>query len=158
MLSTFEQSLIAFFQEAADILGAPRSLAAIYGILFASPKPLCFADIETKLGISKGSVSGGLKALKDIGAIKSSEHPGDRREWYEPDTELRRMIRRFIETRLQQQIKQGGDRLATIKAQIPQEDPEVAKLLTARIDHVENWHGKAKALMPIIKTFLALGG
>ena len=158
MLSPFEQSLIAFFQDAADVLGAPRSVAAIYGIIFASPKPLCFADIEAKLEISKGSVSQGLNALKAIGAIKGCDHAGDRREWYEPDTELRRMIRRFIETRLQQQIKQGGDRLAAIKAQIPQEDPEIAKLLTARIDHVENWHGKAKALMPIIKTFLALGG
>lgn len=158
MLTDFEQSVIAFFQDTADVLGAPHSLAAIYGILFASPKPLCFADIETKLGISKGSVSQGLKALKEIGAIKSSDHTGDRREWYEVDTELRKMVRRFIATRIETQLNLGGERLDAIKSKIGDEDPELAKVLRARIEHVGNWHSKARALIPIIKAFLVLGG
>lgn len=158
MLTDFEQSVIAFFQETADVLGAPRSLAAIYGILFASPKPLCFADIETKLEISKGSVSQGLKALKEIGAIKSSDHTGDRREWYEVDTELRKMVRRFLATRLETQLNQGGERLKDIKSKIPADNADEAKQLLARVEHVENWQGKAKSLLPIIKAFLALGG
>lgn len=158
MLTDFEQSVIAFFQDTADVLGAPRSLAAIYGILFASPKPLCFADIETKLGISKGSVSQGLKALKEIGAIKGTDHTGDRREWYEVDTELRKMVRRFLATRLETQLVDGAKQLSVIKSKITADTPDEAKVLTGRVEHLENWQGKAKALLPIIKAFLALGG
>ena len=158
MLTDFEQPIVSFFQDAADVLGAPRSVAAVYGILFASPQPLCFGEIEVKLGISKGSVSQGLKALKEIGAVKSSEHPGDRREWYEVDIELRKLIRSFIEGRVETQLRKGGDRLERIKSQLPNTDPAAARILTDRLELLESWQKKAKALIPIVKAFLALGG
>ena len=56
----FEAATVDFFVDAADLLGVPKSVAAIYGVVFASPVPLSFADIESHLGISKGSVSQGL--------------------------------------------------------------------------------------------------
>src|SRR4051794_1898438 len=36
----FDEAVVAFFFDAADILGVPKSLAAIYGVCFASPEPL----------------------------------------------------------------------------------------------------------------------
>ena len=63
----FEEQVVDFFISAADLLGVPKSVAAIYGIVFASPAPLSFAEIETRLNISKGSVSQGLRVLRDVG-------------------------------------------------------------------------------------------
>src|SRR5688572_14303026 len=69
-LVAFENEVVDFFVAAADLLGVPKSVAAIYGIVFASPHPLTFSDIEERLAISKGSVSQGLKVLREIGALE----------------------------------------------------------------------------------------
>lgn len=53
----FEESVVAFFLEAATVLSVPKSLAAIYGVCFASPVPLSFSEVQERLDISAGSIS-----------------------------------------------------------------------------------------------------
>lgn len=67
--------MVSFFIDAADMLGVPKSVAAIYGICFASPEPLSFSDINERLDISSGSISQGLRVLREVGALKVAE-PG----------------------------------------------------------------------------------
>jgi len=55
----FEEAVVAFFFDAAEILGVPKSLAAIYGVCFASPEPLSFSEVQERLDISAGSISQG---------------------------------------------------------------------------------------------------
>ena len=69
---------MAFFLEAADILGVPKSVAAIYGICFASPQPLGFSEIQARLDISAGSISQGLRVLREIGALKVADFAANR--------------------------------------------------------------------------------
>jgi len=51
----FEEQMVSFFVDAADLLGVPKSVAAIYGIVFASPEPLSFSKISARLNFSNGS-------------------------------------------------------------------------------------------------------
>ena len=67
----FEQAVVELFAQAADTLGIPKSVTAIYAVIFASPRPLSFADVESRLGLSKGSVSQGLRVLRKVGAIRA---------------------------------------------------------------------------------------
>lgn len=165
---------MAFFLESATLLGVPRSVAAIYGICFASPEPLTFSDIQQRLNISAGSISQGLRVLREVGALKvcdgipvstmSSQPltPGSflretrKRERYEPDLELRNLFLRFIDKRLDQQLDSGRDALQMLLTQIPTGANGSAKLLKARMKALQTWHDKARAVLPIIKTFLKL--
>jgi DNA-binding transcriptional regulator GbsR (MarR family) len=155
-IQSFEQTLLDLFTQAADLLGMPRSPALIYGVIFASPEPLSFADIEAKLQISKGSISQGLRLLKEIGAVKVIEPNGDRREHYEPDLEMRKLIRRFLEKKVQPQLDISTKRLELLRSQLPPPHALHRETLEERVAQLENWHAKATALLPIIKTFLAL--
>src|SRR5580658_9852020 len=94
--AAFDEAMVIFFVEAADLLGIPKSVAAIYGICFASPEPLSFAEIEQRLDISRGSISQGVRVLRDMGALKSLRKPGERREAFEPDLELRKLIEHWL--------------------------------------------------------------
>ena len=76
--------MVGFFIDAADLLGVPKSVAVRYGIVFASPQPLSFADIEARGTLSKGSVSQGLRVLRQMGAIKEVSVPADRSELLPP--------------------------------------------------------------------------
>ena len=176
----FETEMVAFFVDAAELLGVPKSVAAIYGIVFASPEPLSFSEIEERLAISKGSVSQGLRVLRDVGAIKEASYPdldaqdsepqtpishlpspkstrtSKGRDRFVPDMELRKLVKHFLETRLQSQLESGSGRLEQLEANIPTANPEYAALLRDRTKYLSSWNKKARALMPIAKTFLKL--
>ena len=83
-LSAHEAELAVFFVRMAGILGVPRSVAEIYALLYASPDAVDFDQVQGRLGMSKGSVSQGLKFLRDHGMILSVKAPGSRRERWQP--------------------------------------------------------------------------
>ena len=153
----FESQMVDFFVDAADLLGVPKSVAAIYGIIFASPQPLSFADIEARLDISKGSISQGLRVLREVGALKEVSADADRAELFTPDLEMRKLIARFLENRLAKQLQSGGSRLDQLAKSLPKGRNGEAAVLKARVKQLQNWNSKAKALLPIAKTFLKLG-
>lgn len=160
----FDERMVGFFLEAADLFSVPKSVAAIYGICFASPEALSFADLAARLELSQGSISQGLRFLRDIGALKvvdGPERPGEeaagrRREHFVPDLELRKLARRWLEQRLARQLQSGRTRLQGVRQALPTTDPAAAKLLRARLKSLETWHGKSRALVPVMKTFLKL--
>jgi len=148
--------MVDFFVDAADLLGVPKSVAAIYGIVFASPEPLSFADIESRLDISKGSVSQGLRVLREVGAVKEVSAAADKAELFEPDLELRKLVGTFLEKRLAKQLESGSSRLTSLQRAVPGRNGQAA-VLKARVKQLQTWHRKAKALLPLAKTFLRLG-
>lgn len=134
----------------------PKSLAAIYGIVFASPTPLSFADIGDRLDLSKGSVSQGLRALREVGAIQEVSKPEDPAELFTPDLELRRLIGRYLSGRLDPQLKNGRDRLGTLEVRVSQLPAADRRLLGSRLKKLQSWHTRTRALLPLIKTFLKI--
>jgi DNA-binding transcriptional regulator GbsR (MarR family) len=152
----FDEAMVDFFVRAAELLGIPKSVAAIYGICFASPDPLSFADIEERLDISKGSVSQGVRVLRSMGALKSVGKPDERREAFEPDLRLRMLIEHWLETRLQKQLSAGQGRLHQLARLVPGGQSASAKELRNRLKSLNAWCEKTDALLPVVKTFLKL--
>ena len=152
----FEEAVVDFFVDAADLLGVPKSVAVLYGIVFASPQPLSFADIQARGTLSKGSVSQGLRVLREMGAIKEVSAPADRSELFTPDLEMRRLIQRFLEQRLEKQLAAGKSRLSALQRALPNLEKSDAETLRCRLQQLQSWHEKARALLPIARTFLQL--
>ena len=67
----------------SQILGHPKSVGQIYGYLFFSNSPQCLDDISGELGLSKASVSNGVRQLLTWGVIRQVWVQGDRREFLE---------------------------------------------------------------------------
>jgi HTH-type transcriptional regulator, glycine betaine synthesis regulator len=151
----FEREVVGFFVDAAEVLGIPKSVAAIYAICFASVEPLGFTEINDRLEISSGSISQGLRALREVGALKVVVTPIDYRERFEPDLQLRNLMARFIEQRLSRQLDSGYIKIKSLMRRLP---PPVAggQLLRHRIVALQEWHRKTRAIVPFIKSFMAL--
>lgn len=148
--------MVDFFVDAAELLGVPKSVAAIYGIVFASPAPLSFAEIESRLDISKGSVSQGLRLLREVGAVKEVSTDADKAELFEPDLEIRKLVSHFLESRIEKQLNSGKTRLADLQRSVPDFKQGESALLRGRLKHLQGSHAKARALLPLVKTFLKL--
>lgn len=153
----FEDQVVSFFVGAAEALSIPKSVAAIYGILFASPLPLSFAEIEVRLDLSKGSISQGIRALREIGAIKEVSTTTDRAELFVPDTEMRKIIAHFLESRVERQLDGAQDRLDVFGKSLGAYPSAEQKILKQRVQKLQRWHNRTRALLPIIRTFLKLG-
>ena len=152
----FEEAVVAFFFDAAEILGIPKSLAAIYGVCFASPEPLSFSEVQERLDISAGSISQGLRILREVNALKVTSAPGSRRELFEPDLELRKLISHYLEQRVERQLESGRGRLRAVGMAVPSGSSDSVKVLRTRLRALQGWHDKSRRALPMLKTLLKL--
>lgn len=148
-----QAQFIELFVAAADLLGVPRSIGEIYGVIFASPEPLTFQDIVDRLQLSKGSVSHGLRALRSLGAIRVAYVPADRRDHFEPETELRNLVAGLLRDRINPHLDQGRQRLERVSSDLASVRGLTAResqVLRARVAKLENWRKKGALLLPLI--------
>ena len=91
-----ELESIDFFVRLMSVLGMPRSVGEIYGLLYFSKDSLPMDQIASRLGISIGSASQGLRTLRSLKAVRTAYVAGDRRDHYFAETEFRRLFSNFI--------------------------------------------------------------
>ena len=96
-IDSARQELSTYFCQLADSFGLPRSVALIYGTLFLAENPLPVSEIIKESGLSKGSVSSGLRFLERMGFIHLVVNSSDRRTFYRPELSLRRLAAGLIE-------------------------------------------------------------
>jgi DNA-binding transcriptional regulator GbsR (MarR family) len=149
--------MIDSFVRAAGLIGLPRSIGEIYGCLYCSPQPLDFDQIEQRLGISRGSVSGGLKTLRQLGAVKLHYVPGSRKDHYLPELSMERLVRGFIKDQFTPHLESSAQRLDYIEAQLV-DDPDPARRDHARqrLNTLRIWRRRAEKLVPL--ALVVLGG
>ena len=150
----FEQECVALFASFLHVLGAPNSVGAIYGLLFASPEPLCFAEIVERLDMSKGSVSQGLAFLRQSGAVNVLEIPGDRREFFEPELGLRRLASGLIQEKIQPLAKESKGAVARLKCYAQNNRGGQNKFQLERIEQLETWRKQLGRVLPLVQTIL----
>lgn len=157
-LLALQSHFIELFVSAADALGVPRSIGEIYGVIFAAPRPVTFQEIVERLNLSKGSVSQGLRTLRSLGAVRTSYVPGDRRDYFEPETELRMLVAGLLRDRIQPHLEQGRTRLERVRVEVAAgagelEEEELA-VLRGRLAKLESWRKKGALVLPLVGKIL----
>jgi len=154
-IDPLEQQVIDFFADGVRVLGLPRSIGEIYGLLFITPKPLSLDDLVGLLAISKGSVSQGLRTLKTLGAIREAASNGNRRTYYEPAVELKRLAGGFIKEQIRPHLESGQSKLSQLSQTIDRiEDPARRDFARERVDRLDNWMRKSSQVLPILQKLL----
>jgi DNA-binding transcriptional regulator GbsR (MarR family) len=149
-LSPLETEIIDFFVQVSGLLGQPRSLAEIYGLLFISARPMAMDDLISRLHLSKGSASQGLKFLRTAGAIRTVYVPGDRRAHYEAIAELRNFVTRFLRDQIVPQLQSGHDRLERIAAMTRKLPVEERARVHGRVTMLQSWGKRGKRFLPLV--------
>lgn len=153
-----EQESIEYFVSFAQMFGLPRSIGQIFGLLFASRVALSMDDIIQRLGISKGSVSQGLSLLKTLGAVVVVEIPGDRRDHFEADLNVSRIVTNFFENRLQDRLDHGETRIKSMlklaRAAERENDSRDGTNVLHRVQALQKWQKRGKKILPLIVGWL----
>jgi DNA-binding transcriptional regulator GbsR (MarR family) len=154
-LSDFELESINLFIRSVQVLGLPRSIGEIYGFLFAQVQPQPMDVLIRRLGISMGSASQGLKFLKNVGAVRVTLQPGDRREFFIAQTELRKLVVGLIKERIQPHLDNGEARIEQMLLASRKLPAGERATLQRRIEILKSWRGKTTKALPFIVRFLA---
>ena len=153
-LQPVEIEVIQIFVQLSRVLGQPRSLGEIYGLLFISLRPLAMDDLMARLNLSKGCTSEGLKVLRNLGAVKMVYVPGDRRVHYEPVAELRNLAGSFLREKIEPHLGDGEQRLQRLAA-LARALPLAERVhVTHRINLLQSWGKKGRRFLPVIARLL----
>ena len=152
----FEHECVALFSGFLHVLGVPKSIGGIYGLLYASPKRLCFADIVEKLGMSKGSVSQGLVFLRQSGAINVVEVEGDRREFFAPELGLRKLASGLLKGKIEPLAKEAQGAVARLKSYATTAQGASNEFQMERIEQLETWHKQLGRVLPVVQAILKI--
>jgi DNA-binding transcriptional regulator GbsR (MarR family) len=145
------EMFINFFR----LLGLPKSVGEIYGLLFVSPRPLTMDDLMTRLDISLGAASQGLKALRSAGAVKAVYSPGERRDHFVADLELSRFAASFIKEQILPKLEQASARAVRMEAALA-ELPEAERRETlSRINELRRWLDRGRTMLPVALRLLS---
>jgi HTH-type transcriptional regulator, glycine betaine synthesis regulator len=156
-LAPLERQVVDVFVDGVRVLGLPRSIGEIYGLLFISRTPLSLDDLVRLLNISKGSASQGLRMLKSLGAVREANGNGgtERRTYYEPAVELKRLVGGFIREQIRPHLESGQakiDRLAETASSV--KDPEHRKFLHDRVERLDQWMRSGGRVLPVLQKIL----
>jgi HTH-type transcriptional regulator, glycine betaine synthesis regulator len=79
--------------------GFKRNMGRLWAVLYLEDRPLSAADLIERLGLSTGAVSMLLTEMQEWGAVKKAWVVGERREHYEAETSIWKMVSRVFRER-----------------------------------------------------------
>lgn len=154
-LSPLERQMIDVFVDGVKVIGLPKSLGEIYGLLFISPDALSLDDVAQKLQLSKGSASQGLRMLRELGAVKEANDQVGRRTRYVPDVDLKRLVGGFIREQVRPHLESGKSKVGKLLKNASEEnDPAMRKFYRGRIHKLDSWMNRGRIVLPLIQRML----
>jgi len=153
-LAPLEAEAVDLFVGLAQVVGLPKSVGQIYGLLYISVEPLSLDAVAVRLDISKGSASQGLKFLRSTGAIRLAELDGSRSDRYEAETGLRALASGFLKEQIEPHLESGEERLSRLRRLVAEAPATQRKVLAARVDRLGTWHQRAAGMLPLLIRFL----
>jgi len=148
--SLLRDQVVEFFADAVKVLGLPKSVGELYGLLFISKEALSLDDMVEKLGMSKGSASQGLKMLRTLGAVKEVEGLEGRKVFYEADVELKSLVGGFIREEVRPHLNSAKEKIESMDKLGLGEDEFYAE----RLHKLDSWRKRARFVLPIIQKLL----
>lgn len=153
-LSDLEIEAIDLFISFMKLIGLPKSVGEIYGLLFVAGAPLNAEQITERLQISAGAASQGLKLLRSFGAVRSVYVPGDRRDHFSADLDLSTFASAFIKEELNPRLENAAERIERMEYLAKDLEGEERTAAFKRIERLRHWMERGQKMMPLLLKFL----
>lgn len=114
--------------------GFKRNMGRMWAVLYLEDHPLNASELGERLGLSTGSVSMLLTEMQEWGAIKKAWVVGERREHYEAETSIWKMVSRVFRERELQWIRTAHEAFATANAELPPTTDERSAFIAKRVE------------------------
>jgi DNA-binding transcriptional regulator GbsR (MarR family) len=151
------RTLISRIGEAASRVGLHRTPAQIYALLLMSEEPLSLDQMATELGVSKASVSVYARELADLGVIRKVWAPDTRRDNYEAEGDIVKVLRLWVQTGIARRIEETGaviDEAGRYLDEAVSSDEGPMTRVRERIEAAKALHQKLASALGLLPTLL----
>ncbi|MCI0469701.1 MAG: hypothetical protein L0Y62_06520 [Nitrospirae bacterium] len=87
--------------------GFSKIMGQMYGLLYLSPKPLTLDEMSESISVSKGNVSINIRALERWNMVRPVWVKGDRKDYYEAETDFWKIVRGVLREREKKEFDQA---------------------------------------------------
>jgi len=159
------QQFVLHWGNLGERWGVNRSVSQIHALLYASDRALTAEDIAAMLGIARSNVSTSLRELQSWKIVRSTAVKGDRRTFYEAETDLWTLVSRIAAGRKTRELDPAAAALKTCLA-AAENDPEVGAVARKRlrdmlefVERTGRWYEQMLKLPRAqVATLMKLGG
>ena len=140
--------------------GFNNIMAQLYAILYLSNRPLSLDDMAERLRISKGSASINIRAVERYGAVRRIWVKGSRKDYYEAETDIAKVIKDRIISMAQRRISEIDDILKSSYQILDlintpdKEEEEAINVFKERLDKLKELHRQAQSLYNLFNSGL----
>ncbi|MBZ0235766.1 MAG: hypothetical protein K8M05_25790, partial [Deltaproteobacteria bacterium] len=92
--------------------GFKRNMGRVWALLYLEGAPLSAADMGERLSLSTGAMSMLLTELQQWSVVKKTWVPGERRDYYEAETSIWKMVSRVLRERELRWIRDAAEQFA----------------------------------------------
>jgi DNA-binding transcriptional regulator GbsR (MarR family) len=138
-----------------EFWGFKRPMGRIWALLYLSPGPLTAGAIGGRLRMSAGSVSMTLAELAKWGAIRKTWRPGERPDYYEPETSVWTLVTRVLRQRELGLARQVIESLETAAHALPRSAKskrrrDALDFKRKRIETLQRWMEVGERLLHVV--------
>jgi len=94
-----QELLIQALGRQSAFWGLGKTTGEIYAALYLSREPVSLEDLARRLGVTKGNISVLIRNLERLGMVRRTWQKGDRRVYFEAETDLWQVARQVLEQR-----------------------------------------------------------
>jgi DNA-binding transcriptional regulator GbsR (MarR family) len=98
-LPKIKKEFVQGLSQISRFWGFPKGMGAIFAVLYLSPTPLSLDEIVQETELTKGAISTEIRALARMGLVHRSSKLGDRKDYYEAETDFYAAIRSILKER-----------------------------------------------------------
>ena len=157
-LPQIKQTFVEGLSSISQFWGFPKGMGAIFAVLYLAPKPLSLDEIVEQAGLTKGAISTNVRALSRMGLIHSVTRFGDRKDYYEAETDFYKSIRAILKERQNNEFDRAvaSVRVTLQRLESGKADPE-RMFLTERVRTLNNFFNTLDTLFSAIARLDSLG-
>jgi len=160
-LTQLKQDFTQGLSQISKFWGFPKGMGAIFAVLYLSPSPLSLDELVQQTGLTKGAISTNVRALARMGLVRPTTKLGDRKDYYEAETDFYKSIRAIIKERQNSEfdsaVRSVRDTLEKLEAGQGLEDDAERKFLLERVRALQSFFDALDGLVRAVVRLDSLG-
>ncbi|MGP1345803.1 MAG: GbsR/MarR family transcriptional regulator [Phycisphaerales bacterium] len=99
-----QDRFISTWGQMGSAWGISRTMAEVHALLYITGQAMCTDDVMERLSISRGNASMSLRALEDWGIVQRVHRRGDRKEYFQAESDVWTMFRTIARERKKREL------------------------------------------------------
>lgn len=154
-LPEVKEEFVQGLSQISQFWGLPKSMGAIFGVLYLSPVELSLDEIVEQTGFTKGAISTSVRTLARMGLIHRQTKLGDRKDYYVAESDFYKVVRTILKGRENSEFDRAlasvGQTLDILEASPPSEsDAEEWEFARQRVASMQSFFDGLDSLVNVI--------